>query len=77
MWNDKPWYFCSKKTGSKCDGQYQYHKGADCKGKAHNFKRKAKKCKPEGKFNKERKLKLAKAYYKATLNISNEEMTSD
>lgn len=74
IWNDKSWYFCSPKTGGKCDGQYRRHKPSDCEGKAHKFvpktghdnKRKA----PDDKSNEEKKLKLAKAY-QATLDNAN------
>jgi hypothetical protein len=74
IWKDKSWYYCSPKTGGKCDGQYHCHKAADCEGKAHKF------VPNTGKDNKhkangdtpieERKLKLAKAY-QATLDEAN------
>ena len=33
--NNKPWYWCSKKTGGKCDpGRYRRHKPSECKGRA-------------------------------------------
>lgn len=73
MWNDKPWYYCSKKTGGKYDGQYRHHKPADCEGRAHKLEPKDKAKKPEEKANKEQKLKLAKAY-QATLQNSDNEM---
>jgi hypothetical protein len=76
MWNDKPWYYCSKQTGGKCDGQYRRHKPADCEGRAHKFEPKEKGAKPEKEINDERKLKLAKAY-QATLQISDNEDMED
>ena len=76
MWNDKSWYFCSPKTGGKCDGQYRRHKPTDCEGKAHKFvpksssdnKRKA----SDGKSSEDKKLKLAKAY-QATLDNAHDD----
>jgi hypothetical protein len=74
MWNDKPWYFCSPKTGGKCDGQFRRHKPANCEGKAHKFVPNAgkdnKQKPPEDNENDEKKLKLAKAY-QATLDNAN------
>ena len=76
MWNDKSWYFCSPKTGGKCDGQYRRHKPTDCEGKAHKFvpksgnynKRKA----SDDKSSEDKKLKLAKAY-QATLDNAHDD----
>eukprot|EP00980_Cylindrotheca_fusiformis_P001364 scaffold341_cov67-Cylindrotheca_fusiformis.AAC.3 len=31
-WNGTQWYWCSKKTGGKCSGQYRAHKPSQCKG---------------------------------------------
>jgi hypothetical protein len=62
LWGDKTWYYCSPKTGGKCNGQYRCHKPSDCEGKAHIFNG-DKKIKPETEQKDEkRKLKLAKAY---------------
>jgi hypothetical protein len=47
MWNNKPWYYCSKNSGGKCDRQYRPHKPANCKGRAHKSKPKKKAAKPE------------------------------
>jgi hypothetical protein len=75
MFNGKPWYFCSKKTGGKCNGQYHRHKPSNYKEKAHSLVPNDKKCKPsEDANNEERKLKLAKAY-EATLNAANKDHT--
>jgi hypothetical protein len=65
----KPKYYCSTKTGGKCDGQYHCHKPADCKGKAHHFDASKNKHKQEENPNEDRKLKLAKAY-QAPLNAA-------
>jgi hypothetical protein len=70
VWNNKTWWFCSDKTGGKCDGKYRIHKPTECEGKAHVFKI-DKKRKPEG-MTEERKLKLAKAYA-ATKEVSGDE----
>jgi hypothetical protein len=73
MFNGKPWYYCSKKTGGKCDGQYRRHKPSECEGKAHAFvPKEKKKAEDKDKGNEERKLKLAKAY-EATLSASNDD----
>ena len=73
MFNGKPWYYCSKKTGGKCDGQYRRHKPSECEGKAHAFvPNEKKKTEDKDKGNEERKLKLAKAY-EATLSASNDD----
>ena len=61
-WKDKPWYYCSPKTGGKCDGQYRLHKPAECEGKAHTFAAGNNKRKQDEQPVEERKLKLAKAY---------------
>ncbi len=77
MFNSKQWYFCSKKTGGKCNRQYRRHKPSDCEGKAHTFVPNDKKRKPsEEAINKERKLKLAKAY-EATFNATDDHAISD
>jgi hypothetical protein len=68
-WKDKLWYYCSPKTGGKCDGQYRHHKPTDCKGKAHHFDASKNKRKQEESPNEDRKLKLAKAY-QATLSAA-------
>ena len=60
FWNNRNWWFCSPKTGGKCDGKYRAHKPSECEGKAHVFAQ-TKKRKPAEPDN-ERKLKLAKAY---------------
>jgi hypothetical protein len=72
MWNDKPWYYCSKKTGGKCDRQYRCHEPKACEGRAHKFQPKDKETTPEKEADK-RKLKLVKAY-QATLKLSDNEM---
>jgi hypothetical protein len=68
MWGDKMWYYCSKKTGGKCAGQYCRHKPLECEGKAHVFtpsvsKRKAS---PNTNTAGKKALKLAQAYQAAT-----------
>jgi hypothetical protein len=73
MCDDKPWYYCSKKTGRKCDGQYRRHKPTDCEGRAHKFEPREKAAKPEKEANNEQKLKLAKSY-QVTLQTSVNEM---
>ena len=73
MFNGKAWYYCSTKTGEKCDGQYHRHKPSECEGKAHAFVQKEKtKTEDKDKGNEERKLKLAKTY-EATLSASHDE----
>jgi len=74
MFNGKAWYYCGKKTGGKCDGQYRRHKPSDCEGKAHAFVPKEKKKTEENGNQDERKLKLAKAY-EATLSANDEDHT--
>jgi hypothetical protein len=37
IWKDKLWYYCSPKTGGKCDRQYHRHRPSECEGKAHIF----------------------------------------
>jgi hypothetical protein len=44
-WNGKPWYWCSAKTGGKCNGVYRRHKPSTCEGLAF-FKNKSEKRKP-------------------------------
>jgi hypothetical protein len=61
-WNNKIWWWCSPKTGGKCDGKYRINKPSECEGCAHVFKPN-KKRKPE-ELTVERKLKLAKAFLK-------------
>lgn len=34
-WKDKDFYWCSKKTGGKCNGKWRRHKPSECKGIAH------------------------------------------
>ena len=34
MWNGNKWYWCSKETGGKCEGQWVRHPPESCKGKA-------------------------------------------
>jgi hypothetical protein len=29
FWNTRNWYYCSPKTGGKCDGKYRAHKPSD------------------------------------------------
>ena len=38
-WNGTKWYYCSSKTGGKCDGVYRAHKPSDCKGTAKKGKK--------------------------------------
>ena len=61
FWNNRNWWFCSPKTGGKCDGKYRVHKPSECEGKAHVFDTE-KKRKPTENEDNNRKLKLAKAY---------------
>jgi hypothetical protein len=60
VWNNKTWWFCSPKTGGKCDGKYCIHKSSECEGKVHVFNIDKKHKSQE--LTRERKLKLAKAY---------------
>ena len=64
-YNGKPWYYCSKKTGGRCEpGQYRRHKPSDCKGQAKKTKGHASnKDKPNKKKTKEEKkrIKVAQA----------------
>jgi hypothetical protein len=32
QWKGKPWYYCCKENGGKCDGAWRAHKPSDCKG---------------------------------------------
>ena len=34
MWNGNKWYWCSKETGGKCEGQWVCHSPESCEGKA-------------------------------------------
>ena len=34
VWNGNKWYWCSKETGGKCEGQWDRHPPASCEGKA-------------------------------------------
>jgi hypothetical protein len=70
FWNNRNWYFCSPKTGGKCEGKYRAHKPADCEGRAYIFEKKRK---PAVEKDSERKLKLAKAYEAAKEDSSGEE----
>uniref|UniRef100_A0A7S1YA70 Uncharacterized protein n=1 Tax=Grammatophora oceanica TaxID=210454 RepID=A0A7S1YA70_9STRA len=38
MWNNKKWWYCSEKTGGKCDGKYRIHKPSDCHGTGKSTK---------------------------------------
>jgi hypothetical protein len=66
-WNGKPWYWCSAKTGGKCNGAYRRHKPSACQGLSY-FKNKADKRKndhqekpSDNTKQQEKKVKLAKA----------------
>ena len=72
-WNGKLWYFCSKKTGGKCDpGCYRRHKPEQCEGLAKKRKAPEKKVKSDQKSNK-KKLKVAKALIAAVESESDSE----
>ena len=62
FWNNRNWYWCSPKTGGKCEGIFRAHKPSDCEGKAHVFDSTRKRKPVSSKEDKECKLKLAKAY---------------
>lgn len=32
-WRGRPWYWCSKETGGKCEGKWRAHSPKECKGK--------------------------------------------
>ena len=34
VWNGNKWYWCSKETGGKCEGQWVRHPPESCEGKA-------------------------------------------
>ena len=72
LWNNKTWWFCSPKTGGKCDGKYRIHKPSECEGKVHVFGSSENKKRKPDKQNTESKLKLAKAYA-AIKEVSGEE----
>ena len=38
-WNGTNWYWCSKETGGKCDGQYRAHTPSACRGTARSNKK--------------------------------------
>ena len=38
-WNGVEWYYCSPKTGGKCDGKHRRHKPSECKGPGYVPKR--------------------------------------
>jgi hypothetical protein len=61
FWNNVNWYYCSPKTGGKCDGKYRVHKPSACEGRSHVFQAE-KKRKPEEQKDSKQKLKLAKVY---------------
>lgn len=60
-WNGKDWWWCSSKTGGKCNGHYRVHKPSQCKGitqkKSADKKRDGSKDDVEAK----KKLKISKA----------------
>ena len=58
-WNNKQWWWCSPKTGGKCDGKHRIHKPSKCEGKQHVFN--ASKRKEESKKDKAKRLKLSKS----------------
>ena len=62
LWNNKTWWFCSPKTGGKCEGKYRIHKPSECEGRAHVFGGTENKKRKSTEQTSERKLKLAKAY---------------
>ena len=35
FWNNRNWWYCSPKTGGKCNGKYRVHKPSECEGKAY------------------------------------------
>ena len=37
QWNNREWWWCSPKTGGKCDGVYRIHKPCDCQGTGGKF----------------------------------------
>ena len=72
FWNNRNWYWCSPSTGGKCNGIYRAHKPSDCEGKAHVFTSNKKRKPVSSKDDKDRKLKLSKAY-EATKEVSSGE----
>jgi hypothetical protein len=72
QWKGKPWYYCHKLTGGKCDGAWRVHNPSECKGKAFVFKDKDKEPPKKRNKNDSRTLKLAKAYSAVTEDADNE-----
>ena len=74
-YNGKPWYWCSAKTGGKCNpGAYRRHKPADCRGNASKSnKRKSQNDNEEKSSAAKHKLKVSQAI----LGIESEELDSE
>jgi len=81
QYKGKPWYYCCKETGGKCEGKWRAHEPSQCKGLNYH-KAKAKnnmdrKPPPKEDEGSKKKLKLAKAMSSVANNESDEEDMSN